>query len=322
VVRSLLIAIGGNSLIRFGEPGTIAAQFANARRICEQIADLVEEGYHVVVTHGNGPQVGAQLLRSEAAADQAYPVPLEVCVAMTQGEIGYILQTTLQSVFTKRKISTPIASLVSRVLVNHGDVEFRHPTKPIGPFYTKQAALQKSAALGWTVVEDASRGYRRVVPSPLPCAILDLEAIRKCLDSGMTVITLGGGGIPVVAMNGAMTGVEAVVDKDRASGLLARQLHVQRMIISTDVEFVYLNFSRSGQTPIHVMDTELAAKLRHENHFFEGSMKPKIEAAMDFLEAGGEEVIITDPEHLHAAVEGSGGTHIFRDLQLEHIPLR
>ena len=263
-----------------------------------------------MITHGNGPQVGSQLLRSEAGSSQTYTLPLDVCVAMTQGEIGYILQTSLQSILKSKNISTPVAGLITQVLVDKHDKAFLNPTKPIGPFYSKEAAQKKKDELGWDIVEDAARGYRRVVPSPKPLDIIELEIIKDCLEKGIIVIASGGGGIPVSKENGTITGVEAVIDKDRASALLANQLGVECFIISTEVEQVYINFKKPNQTAIHRISLEGAKKYLVEGHFLEGSMKPKIEAAIDFLEGGGKQVIITDPDHIVAALDGQTGTHI------------
>ena len=232
---------------------------------------------------------------------------------MTQGEIGYILQTTLQSVLQSRKINTPVAALVTQVLVDRSDPAFSHPTKPIGPFYSEETAVRKREELGWDIVEDAARGYRRVVPSPKPCEIVELEAIRQCLSQGFVVIASGGGGIPVVETDGTIRGVEAVIDKDRASALLGTQLGLQWMIISTEVEQVYLNYKQPNQQPIPRMSLEQAKRRLSEGHFLEGSMGPKIEAAIQFIEAGGQEVIITDPDHLLPALDGQSGTHIVRE---------
>ncbi len=308
--HGLLIAVGGNSLIRLGQKGTIAEQLENALSTSGQIAELAGRGYAIVVTHGNGPQVGAQLLRSEAGSTQTYQLPLDVCVAMTQGEIGYILQRSLQSALAARNLHIPVATVVTQVLVDRSDAAFQKPTKPIGPFYSQEAARRKREDLGWAIVEDAARGYRRVVPSPKPRDIVEVDVIARCLDQGMIVIAVGGGGIPVVAENGALRGAEAVIDKDRASALLASELHLERMIISTDVEQVYLGYKTHRQKPLGTISFEDASGHLCAGHFSEGSMKPKIEAALDFLRSGGNEVIITDPEHLVAAVDGKAGTHI------------
>ena len=310
VSKALLVAVGGNALIRSGQKGTIPEQFANARLVSVHIADLAEKGQRLVITHGNGPQVGAQLLRSEAGSSQTYTLPLDICVATTQGEIGYILQTCIQSELQRRGMAIPVAALVTQVLVDRHDEAFQHPTKPIGPFYSKEAAEQKHEELGWDIVEDAARGYRRVVPSPEPRAIVELQIIQECLERGCIVIAAGGGGIPVVADGGTLVGVEAVIDKDRASALLASQLRLSRFVISTDVELVYLNFKRPNQQALQSMGLRDAKHHLAEGHFPEGSMKPKIAAAVQFLEAGGEEVIITDPEHIRRALDGQSGTHI------------
>jgi carbamate kinase len=310
--KSLLIAVGGNSLIRAGQKGTIPEQFANAHLVCERIAELAAAGYQIVVTHGNGPQVGSQLLRSEAGSSQTYTVPLDVCVAMTQGEIGYILQTTLQSIFRERGMSVSVVALITQVLVNAGDAAFQRSTKPVGPFYSEQAARRKHDELGWEIVEDAARGYRRVVPSPHPCSILELDVIHDCLSRSMIVIAAGGGGIPVVRTNGTIHGVEAVIDKDRASALLACQLGLERLVISTDVERVQLNFKTPLQQPLDSISVAEAREFIDDGQFQEGSMRPKIEAAIEFLEGGGGEVIITDPVHITEALDGRAGTHIRR----------
>lgn len=315
--QSLLIAIGGNSLIRAGQKGTIAEQFANAQPVCEQIAEIASRHYRIVVTHGNGPQVGAQLLRSEIASGQTYTLPLDVCVAMTQGEIGYILQTSLQSAFRRRRLEIPVASLLTQVLVDPADPAFQRPTKPIGPFYSEEVARLKREVLGWDIMDDAARGFRRIVPSPRPCGVLEEEVIASCLAAGMIVIAAGGGGIPVVRTNGTIQGVEAVIDKDRASALIASRLGLERMVISTDVEQVFLRYKKPGQEPLGTLDVREAARYLAGGEFAEGSMKPKIEAAIEFLEAGGEEVIITDPCHLAAALDGSAGTHITCEKRYE-----
>lgn len=320
--HTILIAVGGNSLIRAGERGMIPEQAANARVVCEKIAELAARGYRIVVTHGNGPQVGSQLLRSEAGSAQTYTLPLDVCVAMTQGEIGYILQTTLQSVLSERGLDVPVATLLSLVLVDKDDPAFARPTKPIGPFYREADARAKAATLGWSVVDDAARGYRRVVPSPKPAEIVGLAAIRHCLSHGIIVITAGGGGIPVVDDHGALRGIEAVIDKDRASMLLASRLGLERMVISTDVDRVYLNYNSSHRYAIACADLPMARGYLAEGHFAEGSMAPKIEAAIAFVEQGGVEAIITDPAHLIESIEGRSGTHIIREHAHEPSPHR
>lgn len=308
--NSILLAVGGNSLIRAGQRGTIEEQRANARLTAECIAEIAGRGHDLIVTHGNGPQVGSQLLRSESGSSQTYTLPLDVCVAMTQGEIGYTLQNTLQDVLRHRGIRRSVVTVVTQVVVDPDDPAFQKPTKPIGPFYSREMAEQKRRELSWNIVEDAARGYRRVVPSPLPQEIVELEVIRGCLDQGSIVIAAGGGGIPVVRRDGGFKGTEAVIDKDRASALLAAKLEFEHFIISTEVEQVYLNFRKPNQQPLGRIDATAAREYLAAGHFSEGSMKPKIEAALDFLAGGGRHVAITDPEHLAAAVDGTAGTHI------------
>jgi carbamate kinase len=308
--KSICIAVGGNSLIRAGQKGTIAEQIANARLTAERIADLAALGFRIVITHGNGPQVGSQLLRSEAGSSQTYTLPLDVCVAMTQGEIGYILQTSIQSALRERKLKIPVSGLITQVVVDKNDPAFQHPTKPIGPFYSKESAERKRAELGWNIVEDAARGYRRVVASPKPLSIVEQDIIAQSLSQNGIVIACGGGGIPVIAENGTVRGVEAVIDKDLVSSLLARVLGIRYFVISTEIEKVCINFRKPDQQTINWMDAATARRYCEAGHFAEGSMKPKIEAALEFIDAGGEEVIITNPEHLTAAIEGATGTHI------------
>ncbi|MBI5476453.1 MAG: carbamate kinase [Ignavibacteriales bacterium] len=310
MTNSILIAVGGNSLIRAGQKGTIPEQFANARLTAQSISELAKRGCKLVVTHGNGPQVGAQLLRSEAGSHQTYTMPLDVCVAMTQGEIGYILQTSLQSILKSMNLNIPVAGLVTQVIVDKHDPAFQKPTKPIGPFYSWEIAQKKRDELGWNIVEDAARGYRRVVPSPKPLGIVELEIIKDCLDRDIIVIASGGGGIPVALENGSIVGIEAVIDKDRASSLLASQLGIDKFVISTEVEQVYINFKKPNQQALISVSLNEIKNYLAEGHFLEGSMKPKIEAAIDFLEAGGLEVVITDPEHIVDAIDGKTGTQI------------
>jgi len=304
--------VGGNSLIRAGQKGTIPEQLANAKTTAEQIVELAKRGYRIIITHGNGPQVGSQLLRSEAGSSQTYELSLDVCVATTQGEIGYILQTAIQSELRRKKMNYPVAGIITQVVVDKNDPAFLNPTKPIGPFYSAEVAERKKIEMGWDVVEDASRGYRRVVPSPTPLDILEIDVIRECLEKGIIVIATGGGGIPVALTDNGIEGIEAVIDKDKASSLLASKLGVEKFIISTEVQEVYLDFKLPTQRAIKNVSIDEIKKYLEEGHFREGSMKPKIEAAIDFIESGGEEVIITDPEHITSGLEGKAGTHIFK----------
>jgi carbamate kinase len=229
---------------------------------------------------------------------------------MTQGEIGFALQNSMQTAFRNHGIHRAVVTVVTQVVVDKNDPAFRRPTKPIGPFYTKETAERKRKELGWSIIEDAARGYRRVVASPLPTDIIELDVIKGCLERGIVVIAVGGGGIPVIYEDGKLKGIEAVIDKDRASALLAAKLGIEHFIISTEVPEVYINYKRPNQQPLGVMTMAETRKYFADGQFSEGSMKPKIEAAMDFLANGGSMVTITDPEHLIIALDGEAGTRI------------
>ena len=313
MAKTALVAVGGNSLIRAGEKGTIAEQLANTRRTAQAIVGLIRLGYNLVITHGNGPQVGAQLLRSERASDVVYGQTLDVCGAASQGEIGYLLAQSLQNELAAADMDVPVVSLVTQTVVSPDDPAMQHPSKPIGPFYSRADADEKKRLLGWQIVEDAARGYRRVVPSPEPIEILELDVIRSLVDRGVLVVSTGGGGIPVMRVNGRLQGVEAVIDKDRASALLASQLGVDLFAISTDTEYVFLNYKKPNQTPLtYVTAAQLEQHLR-AGHFPPGNMGPKVESVLRFLHSGGREAVITSYEHLCEAVQGSAGTHIVAD---------
>lgn len=308
-----LVAIGGNSLLRAGERGTIDQQRANAALTARYLVRLIQHGYHLVLTHGNGPQVGAQWLRSEIASAQVSPEPLDVCVADTEGAIGYILERALQNALADARLATPVATIIAQVVVDARDPAFRHPTKPVGPFYSADEARRREQELGWCMVEDAARGYRRVVPSPTPLEIVEIDAIRSMVHDGYLVITAGGGGIPVMRHDRHLVGVEAVIDKDSASELLAHLLQIDTMIISTDTEHVYLNHKHPDQRAIERMTMSDAQAYLDAGHFPPGSMGPKVAAAIRFLRNGGGEVIITAPEHLLDGVLGKTGTKIVPD---------
>ncbi len=310
MTRSALIAVGGNSLIRAGEKGTISDQLANARRTATALVGLLRDDFHLVLTHGNGPQVGAALLRSERAADQVYALPLDVCDAASQGEIGYLLQQSLQNEIARAGLATRVATVLSQVVVSPDDPAMRRPTKPVGPFYSHAEAEERKRRYGWDIVEDAARGYRRVVPSPEPLEIVEEDVIRALVERGTVVVAAGGGGIPVVRRDGKLEGLEAVIDKDRVSALLALRLGLDLFIISTDVDHVYLDYRKPAQRPLgRVTAEEIEAHLR-AGHFPAGSMGPKVESALRFVRAGGKEVIITSYQHLREAVAGTHGTHI------------
>ena len=320
-MKTMLLAVGGNSLIRAGETGTIGEQRANAQRTAGQIAGLIRAGYRIVLTHGNGPQVGAALLRSERAASQVPGLPLDVCGASTQGEIGYLLQQALQTELQAAEIHVPVATVITQCMVMPDDPALQHPSKPIGPFYSRADAEERRRLFGWDIVEDAARGYRRVVPSPDPVGIVELEVIRNLVGHGVLVIACGGGGIPVVWRNGSLQGVEAVIDKDRISAWLASCLDVDLFVISTDTDFVYLDYKKPTQIPLRQVGAAELEKFLQAGQFPAGNMGPKIESVLRFLSSGGKEAIITSCENLCHAVVGSGqtgatgvgpvGTHVF-----------
>ena len=312
MAKSAVIAVGGNSLIRAGEKGDIAEQLANTRRTARAIVQLVRDGLQIVVTHGNGPQVGAALLRSERASDQVYAQSLDVCDAATQGEIGYLLQQSLSNEVVAAGLRHPVITLLTQVVVSRDDPAMKHPTKPIGPFYSLADAEERARRFGWSIVEDAARGYRRVVPSPEPIEIVEEECIRRMMTGGAIVIALGGGGIPVVRENDGLAGIEAVIDKDRASALLACRLQVDYFIISTDSDCVYRDFKKPTQQPLDRVTADEIERDYRAGQFPPGNMGPKIESALRFLRAGGREVIITSYEHLPEALRGRAGTHIVR----------
>jgi carbamate kinase len=309
-MKTILIAVGGNSLIRAGEKGTIAEQLANIRGTAAAIVGLLRDGFRLVVTHGNGPQVGAALLRSERAADQLPGQPLDVCDACTQGEIGYLLQQSLENELTRAGLHVPVVTVLTQVVVSEGDPAMQRPTKPIGPFYSQEQAEQRRRQLGWEIVEDAARGFRRVVPSPEPIEIVELEAIRDLVRDGALVIAAGGGGIPVVRHQGMLRGIEAVIDKDRASALLALRLGVDVFAILTDEDFVYLDYKLPDQRPLMQVTAAELARYYRSGYFPEGNMGPKVESALRFLRGGGMEAVITSYERLREAVAGRAGTHV------------
>ncbi len=311
-MKTMLLAVGGNSLIRAGEKGTIAEQRANAQRTAEQIIGLIRD-YRIVLTHGNGPQVGAALLRSERGASQVPGLPLDVCGAATQGEIGYILQQSLQTELQRTDLHVPVATILTQCLVLPDDPSLKCPSKPIGPFYSHDDAEERKRLLGWEIVEDAARGYRRVVASPDPVGIVELGVIRYLVGHGVLVIACGGGGIPVVWKNGRLQGVEAVIDKDRISAWLASRLSADLFVISTDTDYVYLDYKKSTQRPLRSVSASELREHVKAGHFPPGNMGPKIESVLRFLANGGKEAIITSCENLGQAVAGTAGTHMFAD---------
>lgn len=312
-IETLVMALGGNAIQRAGEKGTAAEQFANIGEAMRSVADLAEKGYRVVLTHGNGPQVGTILLQQAMAEERDIPaMPMDIAGAMSQGQLGYMMQQCLQNELRGRGRPWPVATVVTQTVVDLADPAFKHPTKPIGPFYTAEKA-EELRAQGYTIIEDSGRGYRRVVPSPQPAAIAEIYAIKTLVNSGALVICSGGGGIPVVRDEaGLLHGVEAVIDKDMSASLLAQKLDADRLLILTDVEQVYINYRRPDQQALSRITLQAAKGYIEAGHFAAGSMGPKMRAAVSFVEAGGREAIIT---HLHsaiAALEGKTGTRVLR----------
>jgi len=310
--KLILVAVGGNALIRAGQKGTAQEQFENAVDTAAAVVRLIRAGHRVVLTHGNGPQVGASLTRSEMAAAYAYRLPLDCSVAATQGEIGYVLQYAMWQALQAAGLHTPVVSLITQVLVDPGDPAFHTPTKPIGPFYTRDVAGRYRDLFDWVFVEE-SRGYRRVVPSPEPKAIIELEAIRACVDRGLVVIAGGGGGVPVFNDHDITKGVEAVIDKDHTSAILALQLGADIFCIATDVERVCRDYRKPTERPLDRVTLSECRAYIASGQFPAGSMGPKMTAAALFVERGGREAVITNHDHLVDAVQGTAGTHVVPD---------
>jgi carbamate kinase len=311
--KLIVLAVGGNSLIADAQRRSVADQYAACLRTCANIVPLLQQGYRMVITHGNGPQVGFILRRAELAARELHLVPLDSCGADTQGAIGYQIQQALQNCTRDWPRPISIATVITRTLVDAGDPAFGNPSKPIGSFMDEATAQTRCAENGWNVVEDAGRGFRRVVPSPRPREILDLDAIRHLVEHDFVVVAAGGGGIPVVRdADGALSGAEAVIDKDLATSLLARELGAHLLVISTAVERVWLNYGQPDQAPIERMTVAEARQYTEQGHFGAGSMLPKIQGVVEFLEAGGQGAVITDPPNLARALDGQTGTWIVR----------
>jgi carbamate kinase len=309
-----VIAIGGNSLIKDKNNVSVESQYQAAKETTFHIADMIESGWDVAIGHGNGPQVGFILRRSEIAhrAEGMHEVPLDVCGADSQGAIGYALQQTLQNELYSRGIQKPVATIITQVLVDKNDTAFKNPTKPIGGFMEETEAKIKASELGWNVVEDAGRGWRRVVASPIPQEVVELPAVKDLIEAGVVVITVGGGGIPVIDEgNRQFAGTAAVIDKDYASSLLAREINADLFLISTAVEKVSLNFGKQDQKEIdHMTLAEAKQYLAEGTHFAKGSMAPKMQAIIWYLEGGGKKAIITNPENIGKALNGETGTVI------------
>jgi carbamate kinase len=309
--RLAVVAVGGNALIVDESRKSIPDQFQAAAATTRSIVDLMESGWNVVITHGNGPQVGFILRRSELAMDEVPPVPMDYAVADTQGAIGYMFQRALHNEFTRRGIEREAATIVTQILVDRADPAFQNPTKPVGSYMDETLARARAADLGWAIKPEEARGWRRVVPSPIPKAVIEIATIRRMIAADCAVIACGGGGIPVVEdQQGEYQGVEAVIDKDLASSLMARELGADLFIVSTAVEKVAINFNKPNQQWLDTLTLSDARRYYAAGEFGSGSMAPKVRAMIEFIEATGKRGIITDPSNLAQAVKGTSGTHV------------
>jgi carbamate kinase len=312
--RTAVVAIGGNSLIKDTQHQSVRDQYIAAKETCHHIVGMIRDGWNVVITHGNGPQVGFILRRSELAASELHEVPLDVCGADTQGAIGYALQQNLYNEFRRFNMDRDAATVICQTAVSADDPAFTHPSKPIGSFMDEEMADRRRQQ-GWDLIEDSNRGWRRVVASPVPIRIVEMAAIRSLVDAGVVVITAGGGGIPVVAdAEGNFQGVPAVIDKDLATALLATDLGADLMVISTAIEQVALDFGKPEQRFVDRMTaSEARGYLEAGTHFAAGSMAPKVQAVLNYLDHGGKEAIVTDPANVERALKGETGTHFVPD---------
>jgi len=315
-MKTALVALGGNTLVRPEDEGTAEQQFEMMEKTCDKLAEMIKQGYDLVLTHGNGPQVGDILLQNEIAADSVPAMPLDICGAQSQGQIGYMFQQTLKNKLKEIGIERNISSIVTQVEVDKDDPAFEEPSKFIGPTYSEEEAEKIKQGKDWTIKKTARGKYRRVVPSPKPQGIVESEVIEDLVFSGEEshiVISAGGGGVPVMNDNGRLIGVEGVIDKDRASAVLANDIDENFFIMLTNVENAYLNFNQEDQKALQYINVEDAKKYLKDGHFPPGSMGPKIEASIDFLEKGGKEALITDPENLLEALDKKTGTHIYSE---------
>ncbi len=308
----VLVSLGGNAILKHGQKGTAEEQAANVQNTARHLAALLRRGERIAITHGNGPQVGNILLQNEIAKETLPPMPLDVCGAESQGMIGYMLQRALRSELESGESNVPVATMVSQTLVDAEDPAFKNPTKPVGPFYTATEARQLRESKGWHIISDSGRGYRRVVPSPTPLDILEKETIIRQFETGTVVISVGGGGVPVIRdKDGKIRGVEAVLDKDRTAALLGKILGVETLLILTDVEKVFINYGKADQRALDRMTVQECRKYLTEGQFPAGSMGPKIESAVRFLSGSSRKrVVIASLEKAEEALKGSAGTTI------------
>ncbi len=307
---TVVVALGGHAFMQPGELGSHDEHLRNTRSICEQLMTLVERDYRLVITHGNGPQVGALMERDELRGDKLPVRPLDVLVAQTEGSLGYYLQQGLLNSLRRRGIRRFVVTVVTQVLVEEDDPAFLNPTKPVGPFLSEAEAKRRQEEFGWVIGEDAGRGWRRLVPSPIPRKVIQRDMIRQASEQGHLVVAAGGGGIPVLRSdNDDYVGVEAVIDKDLTSGVLAADIGANLLLVLTSVPCVYLNFGQPNQTPLGAVTLAECARYIEEGHFPEGSMGPKVDAIRDFLVQGGTRGLVTSPNVLPAALRGEAGTH-------------
>jgi len=306
----ILVALGGNAILQRQERGTAEEQFSNVRRACVHLAEIVKDGHHIIVTHGNGPQVGDILLKDEIAKDTLPPMPLDVCGAESQGMIGYMIQRSLRDELTKVGVRSSVVTLITETVVDKDDDAFRSPSKPIGPFYTGEQAA-KLRQKGWVLVDDSGRGFRRVVPSPRPLSIVEAPVIKSLFEAGVVVVAAGGGGIPVdVLPDGTSGGVEAVIDKDHGASTLASKVGADMLLILTDVEGVFLDYGKPSARLLSRLTRTECRDYLEKDQFPAGSMRPKVEAAVDFLDSGGKTAVITSLENAREAVFLRKGTVI------------
>jgi carbamate kinase len=308
--KIIVVALGGNAILQANEKGTYQEQVNNVKKAIAEIVKLIKEGYKVVLTHGNGPQVGNLYIQNSLAGEAVPPMPLDACSAKSQGLIGYFIQQVMENELVRNNIDLPVVSLITQVLVGTDDPAFKNPTKPIGPFHDQKEAKLLMQKTSFVIKEDSNRRWRRVVPSPIPIGIIEKEVIKKNIDNGYIIIAAGGGGIPVIKKDNEIVGVEAVIDKDLTACRLAIDINANILLILTDVEKIALNYNTSKQKWIDAIDVDEAKKYLAEGHFKEGSMKPKIEAGIKFVENYGEKSIIGALFSATSAIEGKSGTTI------------
>jgi len=311
--KKLLVALGGNAILKHREKGSSEEQFENVRITCRHLVSLIEDGYKLAITHGNGPQVGDILLKNERSKDILPPMPLDICGAQSQGMIGYMFQQSMRNELSKAGLDTSVVSLITQTIVDQNDPAFKNPTKPIGPFYTATEAEKLRTEKKWVMIEDSGRGHRRVVPSPQPIEIVEKENIITLFEKGIIIIAAGGGGVPVIVKeNGDLEGVVAVIDKDLGAQIFASDIGADVLLMLTDVEKASLNFRLPNQIDLDKITTTEAKQYLQEGHFASGSMAPKIEAGIKFVESGGEKAVISSLEMGRTALKGKAGTTIVR----------